>query len=175
MTAYVALFRGINVAGKHILPMRDLREILAALGCENIVTYIQSGNAVFLSRSDAAELAAAIAAAVKNGFGFAPRVLVLSVDRFASIAAANPYRDAEQMPRSLHVWFLTDAPVDPDLDTLTELRTGNERFTLGDGAFYLFAPDGIGRSKLAAKVDRCLGVETTARNWNTVSKLLDLV
>jgi len=132
MTAYVALFRGINVGGKHILPMQDLRDILGALGCENVRTYIQSGNAVFESSS-------------------------------------------EPTPKFLHVWFLADDPVDPDLGMLTELRTGNEEFTLGDGAFYLHAPDGIGRSKLAAKVDKCLGVQTTARNWNTVSKLLGFV
>lgn len=85
MTAYVALFRGI----------------LAALSCENVRTYIQSGNAVFESSSEPAVLAADITAAVENDFGFAPRVLLMTVDRFESIVAANPYPKAEQTPKLL--------------------------------------------------------------------------
>ena len=64
--------------------------------------------------------------------------------------------------------------VSPDLDTLDSSRLSTQRYELSNNAFYLHAPGGIGRPKLAAKVDRCLGVETTARNWRTVTKVSDL-
>jgi len=175
MSDYVALFRGINVGGKHILPMQDLRDILASAGCENVQTYIQSGNAVFSAAATAAFLAESISTSIGDSFGFAPQALLLTADRFKAIAASNPFPEGENAPKSLHVAFLTETPVDPNLDALTELRADSERFALLDGAFFLLAPDGIGRSKLAAKVDRHLGVATTGRNWRTISNLLDMI
>jgi uncharacterized protein (DUF1697 family) len=175
MSKYVALFRGINVGGKNILPMQDLRGILESVGCDNIQTYIQSGNAVFSSSAAVASLSAAIGAAVEKGFGFTPQVLLLDADRYRDIAASNPFPEGEGAPKLLHVAFLTETPSDPDLDALDELRSDSERFELLDGAFFLLAPNGIGRSKLAAKIERCLGVGTTARNWRTVSKLVEMI
>ena len=175
MSDYVALFRGINVGGKHILPMQDLRDILASAGCENIRTYIQSGNAVFTTSTTAASLSKKISTAIDDGFGFTPQVLLLTANRFKTIAASNPFPEGESTPKSLHVSFLTEAPADPDLNALKELQSDSEQFALHDDAFFLLAPDGIGRSKLAAKVDRYLGVATTGRNWRTVSKLLDMI
>lgn len=174
MSTYVALFRGINVGGKHILPMRDLRGILESVGCENIQTYIQSGNAVFSAIATTESLAEAISAAIENDFGFAPQVLLLTADRYREIAASNPFPEGESTPKSLHVAFLSKTPSAPDLDALENLRSDSERFELLDGAFFLWAPDGIGRSRLAARIDRCLGVATTGRNWRTVGKLLEL-
>jgi uncharacterized protein (DUF1697 family) len=173
MTRYVALFRGINVGGKHIVPMKDLREILADLGCENIQTYIQSGNAVL--DSDAPDLAKKIGRVIEERFGFEPQVLVMSADRFREIAAANPYTDRDTEPKLIHLAVLTGAVTKPDFAGLEALRSPTEEFDLQDGAFYLHAPDGIGRSKLVTKIDQCLGVATTSRNWRTVSKLLQLV
>jgi len=174
MTIYVALFRGINVGGKHILPMQDLRDLLAELGCEDAQTYIQSGNAVFSASADPIALSARITSTIEERFGFAPQVLLLTVERFAAIASANPYPEAEAIPKFLHVWFLTEKAGNPDIDAMNSIKAENERFTLTDDALYLHAPDGIGRSRLAAKIDRHLGVSTTARNWRTVMKLLDL-
>lgn len=77
-------------------------------------------------------------------------------------------------PKFLHVSFLAEAPTKPALDVLQEIRAPSEQFSLVAGAFYLYAPDGIARSKLAGKIERSLGVATTARNWRTVSKLLEL-
>ena len=175
MTRHVALFRGINVGGRNSLPMRDLRQILASLGCENVKTYIQSGNAVFDTEAEPAALAVRIEQQIGRQFGFEPAALILPADEFKAVAAANPYPAAVTEPRSLHVCFLSAEPPSPDLGTLQELRAGDEAFTLGEGAFYLHAPAGIGRSKLAARAEACLGVATTSRNWNTVAKLLELI
>jgi uncharacterized protein (DUF1697 family) len=174
MTAYVALFRGVNVGGRNSLPMQDLRDILSSLGCENVRTYIQSGNAAFASAAQAGELGASIEAAIDNRFGFAPEVLLLTVTRLKAIAAANPFPDAESEPKFLHVLFLAEAADEADIDGLNAVRAPSERFLLTDDALYLHAPDGIARSKFAAKVERCLGVAATGRNWNTVKKIIEL-
>ena len=107
-------------------------------------------------------------------FDFAPQVLLLTVERLAAIASENPYPEAEATLKFLHVWFLTEKAGNPDIDAMNSIKAENEQFTLTDDALYLHAPDGIGRSRLAAKIDRHLGVSTTARNWRTVMKLLDL-
>jgi len=175
MTHYVALFRGINVGGKHILPMQALRDILAALGCENVQTYIQSGNVIFASSAYAGAIAEDIKNAIDERFGFAPQVLLLTVERFRAIAAANPFPEAEKTPRCLHVLFLTGTPVEPDLNAINGIKAASEQCLLSDTAFYLYAPDGIGRSGLANKIDRYLGVPTTGRNWRTITRLLELI
>lgn len=174
MTPYVALLRGINVGGKNSLPMQDLRDILAALDCEDVNTYIQSGNAVFRCDDDRTLLSSNIETAVEKKFGFTPTVLLLTIDDYQSILSANPFPEAVDDPKSLHISFLSEAPVDPDLNSLRTLMSPTENFKLLEYAFYLHAPDGIGRSKLAAKVDKCLGVPTTGRNWRTATKLAEL-
>jgi uncharacterized protein (DUF1697 family) len=174
VSRFVALFRGINVGGKHIVPMQALREILAACGCEDVHTYIQSGNAIFSSAVAASELSKSIKHAIEERFGFAPQVLLLTVDRFVAIAAANPFSDEDLDPKRLHVWFLTETPTAANLEALNDLKVESEQFSLQGEAFYLCAPDGIGRSRLAENVDRHLGVTTTARNWRTVSKIIEL-
>lgn len=175
MTRYVALFRGINVGGRNSLPMQDLRDILSAVGCDNVQTYIQSGNAVFSASADAQSLSGQIRDAINERFGFSPLVLLLTIDRFREIASANPFPEGEATPKFLHIWFLMAATVAPDMDALADVKVPSEQYFLSDHAFYLYAPDGIGRSVLAKKVDRCLGVSTTARNWRTVTKLLEII
>ena len=175
MTAFVALLRGINVGGNNILPMKDFRELLAGLGCENVATYIQSGNAVFEYDGCSTDLSRLISDAVESGFGFRPSVMVLTASEFAEVGAANPFVEAVSEPKSLHIWFLREVATQADTLRMNEVAADSERFQLTDAAFYLHAPDGIGRSKLAAAVEKLLGVAATARNWRSVSKINDLL
>jgi uncharacterized protein (DUF1697 family) len=175
MKTHIALFRGINVGGKNKLPMKDLVATLENLGCQDVATYIQSGNAVFRSEEAAgAPLAETIKAAIGEGHGFEPRVMVLGSEEMERALQSNPFPEAESEPKTLHLYFLAAPPEGPDLDTLEGLKGDRERFVLGDGVFYLHAPDGIGRSKLAASVERFLGVPATARNWRTVCKVMEM-
>ena len=174
MTTCVALLRGINVGGKNSLPMAELRELLAGLGCDDVKTYIQSGNAVFNTNGEPGALAAAITAAIEGAFGFAPTVLVLTHSEYQRILDANPFPDAVAEPKSIHIGFLTDEPSDPDLDAIETLRSPTENYCFLDDAFWLHAPDGIGRSRLAARIDRCLGVATTGRNWRSAQAIAEL-
>jgi uncharacterized protein (DUF1697 family) len=175
MTAFVALLRGINVGGNNLLPMSEFRQLLSTLGCEEVATCIQSGNAVFKYSKTATELSQSISEAVHSKFGFRTSVMVLTASEFAAVAAANPFLADVSEPKFLHVWFLGEEAVDADTKRLDEVATESEKYSLTDSAFYLHAPDGIGRSKLGAGVERCLGVPATARNWRTVGKIGELL
>lgn len=155
--------------------MRDFRNLLAGVGCEDISTYIQSGNAVFRHKDRAEKISKAVSTAIEKKFGFRSQVFVLSAKEFLSIAKANPYRAEAIEPKYLHVWFLLDEARRPDNERLRQLAAGDEAYALTGAAFYLRAPSGIGNSKLAAKVEKCLDVRVTARNWRTVCKLVELL
>jgi uncharacterized protein (DUF1697 family) len=175
MTTYIALFRGINVGGKNRLPMKDLVAALEDLGCQDVVTYIQSGNAVFQNEEqDAALLSEKIGAAIKERHSFKPRVLLLASEEMERAMRYNPFPEAESEPKALHLYFLAAPPERPDLDALEGIEGDRERFVLGDGVLYLHTPDGIGRSKLAANIEKLLGVPVTARNWRTVRKVMEM-
>lgn len=175
MNTYIALLRGINVGGHHKLPMRELARLLEKLGLENVRTYIQSGNIVFQSeRTDRLQLAEAISEAIEADYGFRPHIFILDREGLQAAMRANPFPEGEENPRSLHLFFLDAIPEDPDLSALEAVRADNERYKLINDVFYLHAPDGIGRSKLADKVGRGWGVSITARNWRTVSKVMEM-
>jgi len=172
MQTFIALFRGINVGGNNILPMKELVKILESLGCEKTRTYIQSGNAVFQSAGDRPLVGRRMSEEIGERYGFTPKVLLLTLADLKAAVAANPF--PTNLGKELHFFFLESQPSAPNLARLNELKVGREAFLLHDRVFYLYAPDGVGRSKLAARVEQCLGVLVTARNWNTVQKLLAL-
>lgn len=176
MNIYIALFRGINVGGKNSLPMKELVVILEELGCQDVKTYIQSGNVVFKSdENHISGLSEGIRTEIEKRRGFAPFVLLLGLGELEKIVANNPFPEVKSDPKALHVGFLASEPEQPNLEALERIRAKSERFRLVDNAFYLHAPDGIGRSKLAANTERLLGVAMTDRNWRTVSKILEMV
>jgi len=176
MNTYIALLRGINVGGSRLLPMKELKLVLEKSGCVDVQTYIQSGNAIFRSsKSDGARVAKRLTAAISKRHGFEPRVLVLTPGELESTAARNPFPEASENPKSLHVFFLARRPKQPDLKSIDALKAKAERFALKDRTFYLHTPAGFGTSKLAARAERLLGVEATARNWRTVTMLLEMV
>lgn len=174
MTTYIALFRGINVGGKNILPMKDLVGMLEGMSCENVKTYIQSGNVVFQTNKEHVHtIAREMSARILEHHGFEPKVLLLEISELQEAIDKNPFNTEDG--KALHFFFLESYPKDPDLERLMTVKSTSEEFTLHKKVFYLYAPDGIGRSKLAAKVEQCMGVPVTARNWDTVRKLISLV
>lgn len=166
--------RGINVGGKNIIPMGDLRQILVSLGYTNVRTYIQSGNCVFQTASGGAQsISTEISDAVQKRFGFAPRVMTLTSEALSAAIAANPYKENTDHSRTL-LFFLAEPAETADFDAIDSLREGNEAFEMSSRVFYLSAPDGIGRSKLAQNVERHLKVPTTARNLRTALKIQEI-
>lgn len=168
---YIALFRGINVGGKNILPMKELASILENLGCKNVRTYIQSGNVVFqISESKAKNLDKKIHSEILKSHNIDTKVLLLNETEFLKVVKNNPFKTDDG--KRLHIYFLYTNSSNPDLEKINNLKSKTERYLLKEKAFYLYAPDGIGRSKLASNVEKCLGVKVTARNYNTINKLI---
>ncbi|MFI9584619.1 DUF1697 domain-containing protein [Streptomyces sp. NPDC052236] len=178
MTRYAALLRGINVGGHRRVPMPVLRELLTGLGHGDVATYLQSGNAVFSSDSgDEKTLAASLERAIEEHFGFGVDCLVRDGAYLRAVADACPFPAATLEGKQLHVTFFSE-PVDPgrfaSVDAPAFLP---EEFRLGDRALYLYVPNGLGRSELAAELAKPRlfpGAVATSRNWNTVVKLVEL-
>ncbi|MEO1526431.1 MAG: DUF1697 domain-containing protein [Planctomycetota bacterium] len=177
MQVWIALFRGINVGGHNVLPMAELRSSLEAIKLKNVRTYIQSGNVVFESSAKKAEtLASRIRKQVEVENGFSPEVFVLGSDELLATIESNPFPDAAATdPKSLHFFFLHHPIVKIDQGAIDRARSKSEDFRLVGRVFYLHAPDGIGRSKLAANAERYLGVTATARNLRTVTKICSMM
>ncbi|MFF7335674.1 DUF1697 domain-containing protein [Streptomyces sp. NPDC008150] len=180
MTTYAALLRGINVGGAKKVPMAELRALLSSLGHEDVRTHLQSGQAVFSTDRAADEpdaLAAEIAEAVEKSFGFTVDVLVRDHAYLRAVVDDCPFPAGDLEPKQLHVTYFSE-PV--GAERFAEAAPESflpEEFRLGDRALYLYAPDGLGRSRLAVQLARprfTKGLVTTTRNWNTVVKLAEL-
>src|SRR5918998_2726057 len=131
MRTWVAFFRGINVGGNNVLPMKDLVAALENAGARDVGTYIQSGNAVFRSEeTDASSLSDRIGAAIREGHGFEPRVLVLGSEEIERAVRSNPFPEAESEPKTLHLYFLASEPNNPDLRILESIKSDDEQFAL---------------------------------------------
>jgi uncharacterized protein (DUF1697 family) len=175
-TPWLALLRGINVVGRNKVPMKTLASALETAGFRSVRTYIQSGNVLFRSSgSDRRALASRIERLVARNFGCAPTVLVISKAELAAAIRGNPFPGAHQNHKLLHLYFLAARPKCPDIDSLSRLDIGREAFKLKGSVFYLWTPDGFPDSILRSRIERCLGVAATARNWRTVNELLKLL
>lgn len=171
---YAVLLRGINVGGNNRLPMADLRALLTDLGCTEVATYLQSGNAVVSApAAGPAALAADLERALDVSAGLSIRVLVRSRDELAGLVAGNPMPAAAADGSRYFVTFL-DGPVEPDrLTGVDPQRYAPDRFAVAGREIYLWCPAGLSDSELPKVFsDRRLGVTTTTRNWNTVTRLL---
>lgn len=166
----IAFFRGINVGGNNILPMKSLTLLMLELGLANVQTVIQSGNMVFESDAHNNDLSKAIRYAVFERFGFKPEVIVFSTDEFKRMINATPYKSG--VGKNLHYFMMQHPPASPSFTFLEKAKTVTEKYRLIDNVLYLYAPDGIGRSKLVKTVEKAMGCPVTARNQNTLNKLL---
>jgi uncharacterized protein (DUF1697 family) len=172
VTTYIALLRGINVGGNRKIHMADLRELFAAAGCDDVTSYIQSGNIVFSHPSGASDrLAVDLQQRIEAGTGFDVPVVLRTAKAWEGVVASNPYPDAE--PLALHVVFLAKTPAPEAVAAFDAGRFAPEEFTVVGREVYLHLPGGIGRAKLPPALPLIRGVGT-ARNWRTVLKLAEL-
>lgn len=172
---WIALLRGVNIGGNRV-PMKELAAALERTGFRSVRTYIQSGNVIFQSAGGTARtLGARIAQLVLDEFGFEPQVMVITAEELARAVRGNPFRGALKDHKSLHIFFLSEPPTNPDLESLSKLDAGREAFALKSGVFYLYTPDGFPDSVLRSRIERCLGVHATGRNWRTANELLRML
>jgi uncharacterized protein (DUF1697 family) len=172
-TRYVALLRGVNLAGRNRVAMPALRETCEAVGCTDVATYIQSGNVVLTSPLSASRLGAALEEAIAKRLGVGTTVVLRTHAQLAGVLERNPFPDADA--KELHVGFLTARPTKRAAAELAEVSFPPDELALGRAELYLRLPNGMGRSKLAAfPFERRLGLGVTMRNWRTVTKLHEL-
>ncbi len=174
MTVYVALLRGINVGGRTIVRMERLREAFAALGLENVSTYINSGNVIFKSPTvSRATLSKRIEEKISYEFGFPIPVVVRKSEELVNILASNPFLKEKEIDQSkLHVTFLSETPSKSALAIVGSLKIEYDRFTVKGEEIYLYTPRGSGRSTLSNNTfEKTLSVRATTRNWKTVNVL----
>jgi len=100
--------------------------------------------------------------------------MALRVETLAKIIADNPFPDGVDPPKNLHISFLSEPAKNVDRDRLNAAKTNQERYHITDHAAYIHLPDGARKSKLAAQMEKCLGVASTSRNWRSANKILDL-
>lgn len=174
---HVALLRGINVGGKHRLPMATLREQFIAAGAEQVETYIQSGNVVFgAPAKQAAALARAVSDALAEQLGFEVPIIVRSHTAFTKLAAAHPFADQGVEPKLMMVALLDRKPSAAKLRALDPNRSPGDLLEVRGQEVYLAFPNGVARSKLDAKwLDRSLDVVGTWRNWLTIQQLASML
>jgi len=176
MSVHIALLRGINVGGHHKLPMKDLAAMFAQAGCDDVRTYIQSGNVVFAADDAPADrIVAVITASISRRFGFDIPLVMRTADELATIVSANPYATPDADERELYVAFLAQVPDAAAVDGLDPLRSPPDEFVVNGGEIYLRFPKGVGHTKLTnAYFDAKLKTISTVRNWRTTKKLLEL-
>lgn len=176
MRTCIALLRGINVSGKNLIKMTELRDTLAGIGLQDIRTYIQSGNIVFEADEAGDHLADLILAQIHTRFGFNIPVIVLLQDELRRIRDDNPFiGTADVVEKQLYVTLLSYAPEQALVDHINSLDFSPDQLIFAGKAIYSNLLTGAANTKITnALLEKKLKVNATTRNWNTVLKLCDL-
>lgn len=173
---HVALLRGINVGGRNKLPMKRLAAIFEGAGCSAVRTYIQSGNVVY--EADAAlarRVPDLVSGAIARALGLEVPVVTRTAAELARVVDRNPFLADGAGEAALHVAFLAARPSAARVRALDPARSPGDGFAVVGREVYLHLPNGVARLKLTnAWLDSALATVSTARNWRTTRKLLEL-
>jgi len=176
-SVYVAMLRGINVGGHNKVPMKDLAAMFCDARCDNVQTYIQSGNVIFhASPAASAKVPGAVTALIEQRLGLRVPVILRTLEQMTAVAANNPFLAAGAPLEYQHVMFLTNVPTRQAIDLLDPQRSPPGQFQVRGQEIYLWLPNRVAGSKLTnAYFDSRLSTTSTQRNWQTVTKLLALM
>jgi uncharacterized protein (DUF1697 family) len=171
----IVLLRGINIGPNNRIAMPALRELLAGAGFEEVRTYVQSGNVVLATRRRPDAVAKACEKLIAAELGLDIPVVVRTRDELAEVVRRNPLGDVADNPKRYQVSFLDAEPDAKAVEKVAALAVEGERIEAIGREIYAWHPDGIARSKLwAGLAGKGLGVKATARNWTTVTTLLEM-
>lgn len=174
---YIAILRGINVSGKNIIKMQDLRLLCETIGLNQVKTYIQSGNVVFTSlETDVQTIQTKITTAISLRFGFTVPCIVFTADYLRAVLANNPFcHDDGYDTAFVHLTFLSNDAQVVDYRYFDSKTADNEAYRMGNKVVYLYCPSGYGNTKLSNNVwEQKLGIEATTRNWKTCCELVSM-
>ncbi|UKS25431.1 DUF1697 domain-containing protein [Paenibacillus sp. HWE-109] len=171
MPIYIGLLRGINVGGKNMIKMAELKKTLEAMGLVQVQTYLQSGNVLFQADEESDSLRHRMEQEIGRVTGISPTVVLRTAEEFQAIIAACPYdADTLQEGHSIQISILTEIPPPQTAEMLAKGKSSNDEFEIhGRDIYYLFRQSVLD-SKLASNIQK-LGDTATTRNWNTISKL----
>ena len=174
---HIALMRGINVGGKNRLLMKDLVTLFEEAGCDEVSTYIQSGNVVFAADTElAARIATDVPRRIASRFGHQVPVVVRTAQELRDAVGRHPFVEEATDPKHLSIGFLSDAPSEEAVSSLDPARSSVDSFAVIGKEVFFHVPGGFARTKLTTDYfDRRLGTVMTSRNWRTVHKLLEMV
>lgn len=181
MPIYLALLRGINVSGKKIIKMEDLRELMTSADFKNVKTYIQSGNVIFDSSEKAKDkVAKAIEVLIEQHYGFDVSVFIINKKDLEEAVNSNPFVEGrveeEAGFKKIYVTFLSEKPTEENFEKLKQAPIGNDLIEIVDNILYFQLESKASDSKLSnSLIESKLKVRATTRNWNTTIKLLFLM
>jgi uncharacterized protein (DUF1697 family) len=178
MPAVICMLRAVNVGGHNKIKMDELRDLCVSLKLRSPQTYVQSGNVVFgTDAADLAALAQRIQQAIEKKCGFRPDVILRTSAELRGAIARSPFASRDGIePGKLLVTFLAGEPSAEARAKVLAIETDPEELHIDGRELYTYFPNGMGRPKLSwPKVERALATPGTGRNWNTVTKLLEMV
>jgi len=174
---YISLLRAINVGGNNKIKMDTLKEVYQSLGLKNVKSYLQTGNVVFEADEEKIlQLEEKIEIEIEKRFGFRPKVIIRTLEELKEVIAKTPFNDGkERLPNRLLVMFLAEQPTNEAKAQLTQINTTLEELHLIGKELYLYYPESVANSKLNTNIiEKKLKLYGTARNWNTVTKLVEI-
>ena len=177
MTVIISMLRGVNVGGHNRIKMDALRALYESLGLRDPQTYVQSGNVVFRTdKRDLVALAKRIEDAIERGFSFRPAVILRTSGQLREVIARSPFAKRSGIePSKLLVYFLAGDPGAETRDKVLSLKTEPEELRMDGRELYIYFPNGMARPKMSwAVLEKTLKVPGTGRNWNSVTKLLEM-
>jgi uncharacterized protein (DUF1697 family) len=175
--AVICLLRAVNLGGHNRVKMGDLCALCHPLGLENPRTLLQSGNLIFhTTGKDLPALARRIEQALEQTFGFHSDVILRTAPEMRRVVEANPFAARTGIdPSRLIVTFLAADPGEAARETVRQLPADPEELHIAGRELYIYFPNGMGRTRLPMnRIEKILGTPGTGRNWNTVTKLLDM-
>jgi len=174
MKTYIAFLRGINVGGHRRLPMQELRNLLESLNYKEVKTYIQSGNAVFnVSNKKHNKIEQEIKDAILKRFEYDVPVLVKTPSEIKSILSNCPFSEEKKI--NSHFILLHTQPLEEEINMFKIINYPNEEIFLKSKCVYLFCNKGYHKAKCNNNfIEKKLKVSATARNYRTISKILEI-
>jgi uncharacterized protein (DUF1697 family) len=177
MTVMISMLRGVNVGGHNKIKMDALRALYEFLKLRDAQTYVQSGNVIFSTdERDISRLAKRIEDGIERKCGFRPNVILRTAAEMKDVIARNPFGKRRGIePGKLLVSFLASDPGEEARKKLRQMKCDPEELRVEGREVYIYFPNGMGRSKLPwAGLDKMLKTPATGRNWNSVTKMLEM-
>jgi uncharacterized protein (DUF1697 family) len=174
MNTYISILRGINVSGKNIIKMAELKKLYENLGFLEVQTYIQSGNVIFLSKENNINyIEKTIRNQIRDIFGYDIPILIIKSENLRKVIETLPFKDIDNS--KLYVTFLSNKCINPPVDKIMNKKGNNELIQIEGQVVYIYCPDGYGKTKLSNNfLEKQLKIHATTRNWKTINKLMEI-